>query len=137
MHIQRRTRLWELAQQAAEDNPKFGKRKSGRKRKKGAKLEKGETYRITYTLIKEGKSIQEIAEQRKLAASTIEAHALKGIKDGVIEISNVLGKETIEEIAGMMKEAKVSSSELYKAHNGKYSYGILRMVYAHLAKKTM
>ena len=143
VHIQRRTRLWEQAQQAAQDNPKFGKRKSGRKRKKGAKseggakLEKGETYRITYALIKEGKSIQEIAKQRKLATSTIEAHALKGIKDGVIEISNVLGKETIEEITGTMKEAKGSSSELYKAHNGKYSYGVLRMVYAHLAKKTI
>ena len=50
--ISRRSELWEMAQKAAEENPKFTSTKSGRKRKKGAKQEKGETYRITYALIK-------------------------------------------------------------------------------------
>ena len=33
-----RTGLWEMAQKAVEENPKYTSRKSGRKRKKGAKL---------------------------------------------------------------------------------------------------
>ena len=62
---ERRTGLWEEAQKAADANPKLGKRKSGRKRKKGAKTEKGETIRLTYALIKEGKSMKEIASRTK------------------------------------------------------------------------
>ena len=133
--IQRRTRLWELAQQAAEDNPKFGKRKSGKKRKKGVKTEKGETYRITYALIKEGKTIEEIAGQRKLAASTIEAHALRGIRDGVLNINDLLGEELIEEVTRILQETPRSIAEQYNTQGGKYKHVVLRMVHAHLAKK--
>ena len=139
--IQRRTRLWERAQQAADENPKLGKRKSGRKRKKGtksdqgAKLEKGETYRITYALIQEGKSIEEIATQRKLAPSTIEAHALRGIREGELNINALLGDELIEEVTAMMRENKGSITELYNIQRGKYKHVVLRMVQAHLVKK--
>jgi len=133
--IKRRSELWEQAQQAADENPKFSKRKSGRKRKKGAKLEKGETYKITYAQIKEGKSIEEIAGQRKLAASTIEAHALRGIKDGAITISEVLEEETIKEVQNMMQKNKDSISNLHHSLNGKYSHGVLRMVHAYLERK--
>ena len=132
--IERRSELWEQAQQAARENPKLSKGKSGRKRKKGAKLEKGETYRITYALIKEGKSIKEIAGQRKLAASTIEAHALRGIKENELNISSLLTKETINEVSRLIRESANSISDWHKSQNGKYSYGVYRMVQAHMAK---
>jgi hypothetical protein len=132
--IERRSELWELAQKAAEDNPKLSKRKSGRKRKKGAKLEKGETYRITYALIKEGKSIEEIAKQRKLAASTIEAHALRGIKENELNIISLLKEESINEVSRLIRESANSISDWHKSQNGKYSYGVYRMVQAHMAK---
>jgi len=130
----RRNKLWKMAQKAADENPKFTKRKSGRKRKQGAKLEKGATYRITYALIREGKSIKEIAEERKLAASTIEAHALRGIKEDELNISSVLSKETISEVNQLIRESSHSISDWHKSQNGKYSYGTLRMVQAHMAK---
>jgi Helix-turn-helix domain/PIF1-like helicase len=129
-----RNELWEQAQQSALDNPNLSKRKSGRKRKKGAKLEKGETYRITYALIQEGKSIEEIASERKLATSTIEAHALRGIKEGELDIHRLLGEELIEEVSVLLQKSKSSIAEQYKAQKGKYKYIILRMVHAHLAK---
>ena len=133
--IARRSELWELAQKAAEDNPKFSSGKSGRKRKKGAKLETGETYRITYALIKEGKSIKEIASMRKLATSTIEAHAARGIGDGTMDILSVLSEDQVQEIAAILKKSSDSLSVLHRSQNGKYSHGVLRMVYAHLQKK--
>ncbi len=132
--VSRRSELWEVAQKAAETNPKLSKRKSGRKRKKGAKTEKGETYRITYALIKEGKSIQEIAKERNLAQSTIEAHALRGIKEEELEIGSLLDEETVNDVTKLIRESSHSINDWHKSQNGKYSYGVLRMVQAHMAK---
>ncbi len=132
--IKRRSELWDMARQATKENPRRTKGKSGRKRKKGAKLEKGETYRITYGLIKEGKSIKEIASKRSLASSTIEGHVIRGIRDGAIDISEVLGEETIQELAKVIQEKKNSIGELHHSENGKYNYAVLRMVHAHLER---
>ncbi len=133
--IARRSELWEQAQKAADDNPKLTKRKSGRKRKKGAKAEKGETYRITYALIREGKSMNEIAAERNLALSTIEAHALKGIREEDLDISSLLSEETVNEVTKLMRESSNSINDWHKSQGGKYSYGVLRMVHAHLKRK--
>ena len=130
-----RARLWDQAEKAADEHPKFSKRKSGRKRKKGAKVEKGETYRITYGLINEGKHLIEIAGERNLALSTIESHALKGIREGVVDIYSVIPKETVSEVAGHLKNSSHSIAEIHKSQNAKFSYGVIRMVQAHLAKK--
>jgi len=130
-----RSRLWEQAEKAADANPKLSKRKSGRKRKKGAKLEKGATYKTTYGLIKEGKSLLEISMERNLAISTIEAHALRGIKEDEVEISELLPEETVTEVSRLFQESSGSIHEIHKTQNSRHSYGVLRMVYAHLAKK--
>ncbi len=131
--IKRRTELWELAQEAAETNPKLKKGKSGRKRKKGVKLEKGESNRITYGLVKEGLSIKEIAAKRNLAASTIEGHVVKGIREKEVDISNLLSKKTINEVALLLKESSRDISKAHRSQNGKYSHGVLRMVQAYLS----
>ncbi len=134
VHIKRRRALWEMAEKAAEENPKFRSTKSGRKRKKGAKVEKGETYRTTYALVKEGRSIREIATKRKLATSTIEGHLAKGISKGDIDIFSVMEEKRVNEIAGLLKRSKESLGEIHKSQNGKYSHGELRMVHAHQEK---
>jgi hypothetical protein len=134
VHIKRRGMLWEMALKAAEENPKLKSGKSGRKRKKGAKLEKGETYRITYTLIKEGKSMGEVAAKRKLALSTIEGHIVRGLSDEELDIFSVLKEETVTEVADLLQESSVSISEMHRSQNGKYSHGVLRMVQVHMEK---
>ena len=99
------------------------------------KLEKGETYRITYALIKEGKSTNEIAAERNLAVSTIEAHALRGIREEDLDISSLLTEETVNEVTKLIRESSNSINDWHKSQDGKYSYGVLRMVQAHLRKK--
>ena len=133
-HIKRRRELWKMAQKAAEENPKFRSTKSGRKRKKGAKLQKGETRRITYALVREGKSIREIAEKRSLAASTIERHVVRGISEGALDIFTVLQEETVKEVADLLRESSNSIGEIHRLQNGKYTHGELHMVKAHLEK---
>lgn len=129
-----RRELWELAQKAAEENPKLASGKSGRKRKKGAKLQKGETYRITYALIKEGKSIREVATKRNLATSTIEQHVTRGIGEGTVDISSVLSEETVREVTALLKKSSDSLNEMHRSQNGQISHGVFRMVSAHLHK---
>ena len=134
-HVGRRGELWKMARKAAEENPRSGSTKSGRKHRKSVKQEKGETYRITWTMIKEGKSIKEIAAKRNLAASTIEGHIVRGIREGALDIFTVLQKETVQAVAELLKESSDSIGGIHESLNGKYTHGELRMVQAYLEKK--
>ncbi len=118
-------------EQHLKNNPKNFDTKTGRKRKK--KKVKGETYLETYKLIKEGLTPEEIAKKRELAESTIESHLARGIKQGEVEISDFLSKVEIAEMAtGFTGDANLT--EVHNNFKGKYSYGKLRMVQAHLNK---
>jgi hypothetical protein len=134
-HIERRAELWKMAQQAAKEKPGSGSIKSARKHGKSGKQEKGETFRITWTMVKEGKSIKEIAAKRTLAVSTIERHIVRGISEGALDIFTVLQQERVDAMAELLKDSSDSVGELYKAQNGKYTHGELHMVLAHLEKK--
>jgi uncharacterized protein YpbB len=123
-----------MAQRAAREKPGSGTPKRGQKRRKIVKQEKGETYRITWTMLKEGKSVKEIAARRNLVSSTIERHIVRGISEGAVDIYTVLQKEKVQEVAGLLKDSSDTVGELYKAQNGKYTHGELHMVRAYLEK---
>ena len=53
---------------------------------------KGATYEITLEMFKSGKIIEKIAEERNMAKSTIEQHISKLIKEGKINVFDVLDK---------------------------------------------
>ena len=133
--IERRAGLWEMAQKAVKEKPGTGSKKSGRKRSKSAKLEKGETNKITWSMIKEGKSINEIAAKRNLAASTIERHIVRGINEGALDIFTVLEKETVKALVELLEGSSDSIGEIHKSQNGKYTYAELNMVKAYLEIK--
>jgi len=129
-HVRLRNRLWEAAKQAAAENPKFKSGKSGRKRKKGARLAKGESARITWSLVGEGRSVKEVATMRDLARSTIESHLVQGIREGNVDILQVIGKDRLEQMSALLKKADASIGEIQKLHRGQFTQGELRMVKA-------
>lgn len=136
--IQLRINLAQEAKQTAKDNPKFASGKSGKKKKKtegpNIKLEKGETYEVTFTLSQEGKSVEEIATYRGLADSTIKGHLAKGITAGKIDIYSHLSKELIKEISVLLEIENGELATIRQKYPGKYDYGTLRMVSAYLAR---
>ena len=132
-YVERRHDMWSRAQEAARENPKFKSGKSGRKRKKGTKLAKGESMRITWTNVKEGRSLAEIAKMRDLAKSTIEAHVVKGISAGEVDISEVLHQDRLKEIVPLLEKSSGDLRDTHKLFKGKFTYGELRMVNAYLA----
>ncbi len=67
--------------------------------KKKAKKVKEETKKISYDLFKEGKTISQIAEERKLSITTIEGHLAYYVGTGDITIGKFVSTETAELIA--------------------------------------
>jgi hypothetical protein len=129
-----RSKLAKEAEKLAKENPKFLKNKTG-KRKKGSpsvKLEKGETFEITYLMSDQGASIEEIAVQRGLAESTIKGHLAKGIQKGRVLLSTHMEQEIIDQISAVIRRYDADLVKIRQEIPGIYDYGTLKMVAAHL-----
>lgn len=68
------------------------------KTKPEPKEEKLHTSEITFNMYKEGKSIDEIAEERKFARTTIEGHLAQIVEQGRLKASDLMSSEKIEKI---------------------------------------
>ncbi len=137
--IQLRIQMYQEAKNAAKENPKFASTKTGRKKKEDGvpkiKLEKGETYEITFELSRSGKSIMEIVEERGLAESTIKGHLAKGIAAGKVSIHNHISDEEISKISSLIESENGELGTLRQKYPDLYDYGTLRMVAAHIGLK--
>lgn len=94
------------------------------------KTSKGETYRISQGLYLAGKSIAEIAMERKLAESTIEGHIVKGVLEGSIPRIKYIGDEAFEAIKAAMEpeELPPDVSRIVRALGEAYTYNQVRTV---------
>ncbi|MFT3886526.1 MAG: AAA family ATPase [Flavobacteriales bacterium] len=97
---------------------------------------KGETYLRTYALIKQGKSLQDIATERSMSLSTIEGHAARGIAEDVLNIDELMPADTRDILGSWMRENPDKGLNDARANFGEaYSYGQLRMVQAWVKKE--
>ncbi|HRQ83664.1 MAG TPA: AAA family ATPase [Flavobacteriales bacterium] len=143
LNAQRASMVQKVAQWAGEHKPE-GSAKSGRKRnrrsaddvfapEKKPKAPRGETYRKTYALLKEGKTLAEAAAERQLSLGTLEGHAARGIAEGEVEIGTVMEEAVRDHIADWMRDFPEKDTNAARGHFGElYSYGQLRMVQAWL-----
>ncbi len=97
------------------------------------KIAKGATQEISFSMFKEGKTIAEIAEERQLTASTIEGHLTEFVKEGLLEVEELMGEKKIKIIRELILEnPSFKSKELKEALGEDYSYGEIRLVWASL-----
>lgn len=102
--------------------------------KKKKQLPKGETYRVTLKMFKEGKNAEEIAGERGMAASTIEGHLARFVEQGEIAVDQLLSKEKIKAIEQVLGKKGVDSLGAAKEMLGEgYSYGELKLMTSHLS----
>lgn len=95
---------------------------------------KGATYEITLNMFKEGKSVKEIAAERKMAISTIEQHVSKWIKEGKISVYDLLEKDKVEKIEIHLTTSKENSlTKLKEQIPFETSFAELRYVLSHIA----
>ncbi len=94
------------------------------------KLAKGSTQELSFTMFKEGKSIEEIAQIRTLTPSTIEGHLSDYVKRGLLDIELVMDKNKIKIIKKfMLDNPELKGSALKEALGEAYSYSEIKMVY--------
>jgi hypothetical protein len=73
-------------------------------RKKDAP-QKGDSHRASFDLFRKGHSLKEIAEQRKLAQSTIEGHLTRFVASGDIDIATLISPDKMSRIEAAISQA--------------------------------
>jgi hypothetical protein len=93
----------------------------------------GNTRQITFDLLQSGLSIDEIAQQRGLATSTIETHLEEFVASGKVAIDRLLAADKQHTIRAQVKAMGNCPLGEYKRSLGDdCSYGEIRLVLAHL-----
>jgi len=97
---------------------------------------KGDTYFESFRLYQQGKSIQDIAEERNLKVATIETHLSRYIRLGEINIADIMDKQKIQTIENVLKDYTNGPITPIKVLLGDdISYGDIRLVMAALGKE--
>ena len=109
-------------------NKRAAKKSSGSKPAKIA-----ETKKTTLYMFRSGKSIEEIAAERKFAISTIEGHLCEFILTGDVSVNQFVSPEKIEVITRYIKHSTDKKITPIKEKLGDdYSYFEIRAVLSHL-----
>lgn len=123
----------DLTKDAYEDTIFKGRRSSEKRSVKKTKKNKHNTKEISFNLFRKGKTIEEIAEERKLVPSTIESHLAHYLALGVLDIHEIMPEEKFEVIAKV--HSMVESDGLFPIKDklgAEYSYGEIKMAVAAL-----
>lgn len=104
-------------------------RKSKKEEKAKSKPPKVDTKEQTFQLYKQGKSIDEIAEERGFVRSTIESHLAHYIAQGKLSVEEFVSESKIRRIRRVLKRTtELSAAKLELGED--ISYGEIRMVMA-------
>lgn len=114
--------------------------KAGGKPKKSAKTvdkePKADTKALSLELHKAGKTLTEIAGERKMVIGTIEGHLAHYVAKQEISAKDVIGARKLDKILEAIKELKTLQMNPIRAHLGReYSFGEIKIgLAAHLAE---
>jgi ATP-dependent DNA helicase RecQ len=106
------------------------KRKNNRRTKRDATGK--DTYRISFEMFREGRSIAEIAQQRDIQPSTVENHLASFIATGEIQLHELVAPHKVETIRNaVLKFNETGALSPIKEFLGdEYTYGEIRAVIA-------
>jgi hypothetical protein len=102
---------------------------------KPGKEPKIDTKDLSLKLLNEGKTMMEIAAERKMTLGTIEGHLAYFVAKQEIKAGSIIGKRKLEQILGAIKELKTLQMNAIKERLGReYSFGEIKIgLAAHLA----
>ncbi|MBO7133810.1 MAG: helix-turn-helix domain-containing protein [Bacteroidales bacterium] len=105
-------------------------------KKKTEKMAKGDSFKKTFEMFKQGMTVEEIAKERSLVESTIFSHLAKFITTGEIQPEELVGKERFAEIMDYLESHGEYNglSQLYTDADGIFSYNELRIGVAFMEK---
>ena len=90
----------------------------------------GETFQATLTMHKQGYSIEEIAEKRRLSLQTVETHLARFITTGEVDIFKLVSPYKVDRIMELLAESdnKIGLRPLKDKLGDDFSYGEIRLV---------
>ncbi|MBP7478031.1 MAG: helix-turn-helix domain-containing protein [Chitinophagales bacterium] len=106
-------------------------------RASGTKVEKGDTFVLTYSLYQAGKDMKAIAAERNLSVGTIETHFAKFIEEGKVDIYDIYNKERIDKIMEVSSQNAVGQSSFSSVKSllpEDFTYGEIRAAFKHLSR---
>ena len=103
---------------------------------KKEKKQKGETYRITKEMFESGMSVEAIAKERGLVVSTIYSHLVRFVEEGILEASQIVGKEKYNEILEYFESTFDPQINIAREVLGdNYQYGEIKAVLVDLQRE--
>lgn len=100
------------------------------------KKDKGQTQRVSMELFLQGKTIEEIAQERSFTVSTIEGHLARFVGSGELDILELIPLEKLEMIkTHFVESGNTSITEAKAVFGDKVSYGELRMVLNYITQR--
>ena len=104
--------------------------KKSKSSKASSKTSEPDTYQKTLILFKEGKSVQEIAEERNLSLSTIDNHLSKLVYNGELKADDVIEESLLNMIDKVLsKKTDISVIDLRKEIKERVSMPIVDIYY--------
>lgn len=103
----------------------------GKKKKNPLVQKNSDTRQTTLELFRQGKSVSEIAAERKLTISTIEGHLSVFVKSGDVNVDEIVSaakQETIDSAIKMLGSNEIKP--IFEFCGGLVSYGEIRLVLA-------
>lgn len=98
--------------------------------------QRGSTKEITLQLLREGKSIRQIALERGLKAGTIASHLVHWIREGILSAGEVMPEERVEAISRELdKLPDASFSEQVLALRGRFDENDIKLLIASRRRK--
>ncbi len=93
--------------------------------------------KITFDLLKSGKNLSEVAAERNLAISTIEAHLCEYVETGELDIFSLIDEEVIADVTLFFSKNPLATSltEAKQALDETISYGQIKLVQSYLKRK--
>jgi hypothetical protein len=110
--------------------------KAGAPKNKSKPGKKTDTKTLTLQLYRQGKTVDEIAEDRSLHPRTIEGHLAHWIEQGEIAATELVSKADLEEISKAFKELQTPYLKpVHEFFAGRHDYATLKFAAAFLAQQ--
>ena len=99
---------------------------------KPTKKDKTPTAQISYNLYRQGKTIDQIANDRGLVKGTIQGHLCQFVENGELDVSELLSTMKLNSIIDAYHRGKTSSGELKDSLGDGYGYTEIKLALAHI-----
>ena len=100
-------------------------------KKTSKKKDKTPTAEISYKLFREGKTVEEIAEERNFVVGTIEGHLSQYVQRGELDPYELADKEKLDNILSLITPETQGMGEVMSKLGDEYTWGELRIAMAY------